>query len=80
MIPLRSFYKTWYRPDLMAVVVVGDIDPEVAEEKVKEYFGRIPEAVNPKTRIEFPVPGKHEPLISVVTDKEATGYSADNVL
>jgi len=73
---LRSFYKTWYRPDLMAVVVVGDIDTKVAEEKVKEYFGTIPKAVNPKSRIEFPVPGNAEPLISVVTDKEATGYSA----
>ncbi len=73
---LRSFYNTWYRPDLMAVVVVGDIDPKVAEEKVKEYFGRIPKASNPKVRVEFPIPGNTEPLISVVTDKEATGYSA----
>ena len=73
---LRSFYSTWYRPDLMAVVVVGDIDPKVAEDKVKEYFGRIPKAVNPKARVEFPIPGNTEPLISVVTDKEATGYSA----
>ena len=73
---LRSFYNTWYRPDLMAVVVVGDIDPKVAEEKVKEYFGRIPKASNPKPRVEFPIPGNTEPLISVVTDKEATGYSA----
>jgi zinc protease len=73
---LRSFYNTWYRPDLMAVVVVGDIDPKVAEEKVKEYFGRIPKASNPIVRVEFPIPGNTEPLISVVTDKEATGYSA----
>jgi len=73
---LRSFYNTWYRPDLMAVVVVGDIDPKVAEEKVKEFFGRIPKSSNPKPRVEFPIPGNTEPLISVVTDKEATGYSA----
>ncbi len=73
---LRSFYKTWYRPDLMAVVVVGDIDPAVAETKVKEYFGRIPKPVDPKPRIEYPIPGNSEPLISVVTDKEATDYSA----
>ena len=37
---LRAFYKSWYRPDLMAVVVVGDIDPVLAENKIKEYFGR----------------------------------------
>ena len=41
----------------MAVVVVGDIDPKLAEEKVKEYFGSIPKAVNPPKRVEFPVPG-----------------------
>jgi len=73
---LRAFYKSWYRPDLMAVVVVGDIDPKLAEEKVKEYFGRIPKAINPTKRVEFPVPDNAEPLISVVTDKEASGYSA----
>jgi len=72
---LRNFYKSWYRPDLMAVAVVGDIDPDVAEKKVKEYFERIPAAVNPGTRKEFAVPGNSEPLISVVTDKEATGYT-----
>ena len=73
---LRAFYKSWYRPDLMAVVVVGDIDPKLAEEKIKEYFNRIPKAANPKKRVEFPVPDNVEPLISVVTDKEAPDYSA----
>ena len=73
---LRAFYKTWYRPDLMAVIVVGDIDPRLAEDKVKEYFGMIPKAVNPKPRIEYQVPDNVEPLISVVTDKEASGFSA----
>ncbi len=51
---LRAFYKSWYRPDLMAVVVVGDIDPSVAEQKIREYFGGIPKPVNPPARIEFP--------------------------
>jgi zinc protease len=74
---LRKFYKSWYRPDLMAVVVVGDIDPAVAESKVKEYFNRIPKAVNPPLRVEYSVPENAEPLISVVTDKEASGYSAN---
>jgi len=73
---LRSFYHTWYRPDLMAVAVVGDIDPDVAEKKVREYFNKVPAAADPKTRKEFAVPGNSEPLISVVTDKEATGYTA----
>jgi zinc protease len=73
---LKAFYKSWYRPDLMAVVVVGDMDPALAEMKVKEYFGAIPKPVNPSARIEFPVPANQEPLISVVTDKEASGFDA----
>ncbi len=73
---LRSFYNTWYRPDLMAVVVVGDIDTKLAEDKIREHFGRIPKKENPKPRIEFPVPENTDPLISVVTDKEASGYDA----
>ena len=74
---LRRFYKTWYRPDLMAVVVVGDIDPALAESKVREYFGRVPNAVNPEKRMEYTVPDNIEPLVSVVTDKEATGYDVE---
>jgi zinc protease len=71
---LRSFYRTWYRPDLMAVVVVGDLDPKLAEEKIREYFGRVSGSKNPRPRVDVPVPGNKEPLISVVTDKEAMGY------
>ncbi|MBK8884626.1 MAG: insulinase family protein [Bacteroidales bacterium] len=73
---LRKFYSSWYRPDLMAVVVVGDIDPVLAESKIKEHFGRIPKAINPPVRVEFPVPDNSEPLISIVTDKEASGFNA----
>jgi len=71
---LRNFYKTWYRPDLMAVVVVGDIDPNLAEEKIKEYFGRVPRIVNADKRVEYSVPDNDEPLISVITDREASGF------
>lgn len=73
---LRSFYNTWYRPDLMAVIVVGDIDPALAESKIKEHFSGIPKAVNARPRINYNVPENDQPLISVVTDKEATGFSA----
>jgi zinc protease len=71
---LRNFYKTWYRPDLMAVVVVGDIDTKLAEEKVKEHFGKIAMPADPVKRIEYSVPANTDPLISVVTDKEASGF------
>ncbi len=72
---LKAFYNTWYRPDLMAVIVVGDIDAETAERKIKEHFGSIPKAEQPKPRIVYPVPGNEEPLVSIVTDREATGYT-----
>jgi zinc protease len=72
---LRDFYRTWYRPDLMAVVVVGDIDPDLAEGKIKEYFGRVPKIDNAEKRVEYGVPDNAEPLISVVTDKEASGFA-----
>ncbi|HOF20792.1 MAG TPA: insulinase family protein, partial [Bacteroidales bacterium] len=71
---LRAFYRTWYRPDLMAVVIVGDIDTKLAEDKIIEHFGRIPRSVNARPRIEYSVPGNDEPLISVVTDREAPGF------
>jgi zinc protease len=73
---LRAFYRSWYRPDLMAVVVVGDIDPALAENKIKEYLGRIPKPVNAPERIESPVPDNSDPLISIVTDREASGLNA----
>jgi len=70
---LRAFYRSWYRPDLMAVVVVGDIDPALAENKIKEYLGRIPKPVNAPERIESPVPDNSDPLISIVTDRGSFG-------
>jgi len=74
---LRDFYRTWYRPDLMAVVVTGDIDPGLAEEKIKEYFNRVPRNDNAAERVEYGVPDNDDPLISVVTDKEASGFSIE---
>ncbi len=74
---LREFYRTWYRPDLMAVVVVGDIDPDLTEEKIQEYFNRVPQNENATERVEYSVPDNDDPLISVVTDKEASGFSVE---
>mgnify|MGYP002171215146 FL=1 len=39
---LVNFYQTWYRPDLQAVIVVGDVDVDYVEGKIKEYFNQIP--------------------------------------
>jgi len=69
---LKKFYKDWYRPDLMAVVAVGDIDPATMEKKIKEQFGKIEKVENPKKREFFDVPDHEETFVSVVTDPEAS--------
>ncbi len=69
---LRRFYRTWYRPDLMGVVAVGDMEPAALEALVQEYFTRIPKAANPLERTVFPVPDHEETLFAITTDPEAT--------
>lgn len=71
---LKSFYKDWYRPDLMAVIVVGDIDPGKAEELIKKYFGANKNPVNERLRIHPEVPPYKKSVAKVITDKEATSY------
>ena len=69
---LRRFYDTWYRPDLMAVVAVGDFDKRQIESLIKRYMGSLPRHTNPQTRTLFPVPQQDSTLISINSDKEAT--------
>ncbi|WP_338811990.1 insulinase family protein [Bernardetia sp. Wsw4-3y2] len=69
---IRNFYNKWYRPDLMAIVAVGDIDVAEMEAKIKETFGSIPKVKNPAERKNFKTPLNKEPLAKVVSDKEAT--------
>lgn len=69
---IRNFYKDWYRPDLMAVVVVGDIDIEQTEKKIIQHFGSIPGLQNPRERVEYEIPDNEEPLVCVASDKENT--------
>lgn len=71
---LRRFYTDWYRPDLMAVVVVGDIDKETAMNYLKKHFATLKMPANPKERFSVPVEPRTEPGAMVVTDKEATNY------
>ncbi len=72
---IRDLYKDWYRPDLQAVVVVGDFDVDVVEGKVKELFAKIPKRENAKERVVYPVPANKEPKIAIVTDPEAQATS-----
>ncbi|HEV8095721.1 MAG TPA: pitrilysin family protein, partial [Burkholderiales bacterium] len=68
---LRQFYRDWYRPDLMAVIVVGDIDKASIEAQIKAHFGSIPPAVSPRLRPSFAVEERPGTSYSVITDPEA---------
>ena len=72
---LRRFYKDWYRPDLMAVVVVGDLEPREAERLVKLYFSDLKNPAKPRPRFESPISARSETEAVVITDKEANGNS-----
>lgn len=72
---LRRFYRTWYRPDLMAVVAVGDFDRDWMEAQIKEKFSQIPPVTAPREREIFRVPDHEETLFAIATDPEATGTS-----
>lgn len=73
---LRRFYRDWYRPDLMAVLAVGDFDPAWISGLIKDHFAGIPSPPNPREREVFPVPDHKETLTSVATDPEATYTTA----
>lgn len=69
---LRRFYRDWYRPGLMAVVTVGDFDPEVVESLIRQHFSGISAPPSARPRVAVEVPDHDEPLFSVATDEEAT--------
>ena len=71
---IRDYYRTWYRPDLMAVAVVGDITPEQALAMVRKHFGDIKPVAGGRPLPAFDFPAYTQDVASVVTDKEATGY------
>ena len=67
---LTQFYKDWYRPDLMAVIAVGDFDTKEVERIIREKFGRIPAVKSPKPRTEFEIPAHKDTKVVIVTDPE----------
>jgi zinc protease len=67
---LRQYYKDWYRPDLMAVIAVGDFDIKQVEGIIREKFGRIPAVKNPKPRTEYDIPAHKDTKVVIVTDPE----------
>ena len=67
---LRQYYHKWYRPDNQAIIVVGDIDVNRTEAKIKELFGGIKLDPNAAKVVPEPVPDNNEPIIIVDKDKE----------
>ena len=74
---LTNFYKTWCRPDLQAVVVIGDVDVDQIEAKLKTIFSDIPAPVDPKEKVYYQLPQNEEPIIGIITDPEATSSSIE---
>ena len=67
---LSRFYRDWYRPDLMAVVAVGDFDRAEVENLLVEHFEGVSGPENPRPRPDYTVPQHDETLFSVLTDPE----------
>jgi zinc protease len=74
------FYHDWYRPDLEAIIVVGDIDVAEIEKKIKTMFSKMPVVESPRERKEFEVPDHKDTKIAIATDKEARMTSVQMVI
>jgi zinc protease len=70
---IKRFYHDWYRPDLMAVIAVGDFDKATVEGLIKQHFGAIPAVKDAKPRPSYDVPPAEGTRFTIATDKEATG-------
>ncbi|MFA5655303.1 MAG: insulinase family protein [Dysgonamonadaceae bacterium] len=68
---IRDYYEKWYRPDLQGIIIVGDIDPDRVEAKVKELFSKIEMPENAAEREYYPVPDNEETIVSIATDPES---------
>jgi zinc protease len=68
---LRDFYHKWYRPDLQAIIVVGDVNTDYVEQIIKTLFADIPKRENPDPRPIYPLQDNEEPIVVILTDPEA---------
>ena len=74
---LTNFYRRWYNPDMQAVIVVGDVDVNQIEQKIKTIFSDVPAPATPTEKILYPVAENAEPVIGVLTDPEATSSTIE---
>ena len=70
---LRDYYKKWYGPDNQAIIVVGDINVDTIEAKIKALWADVPRRENYGERPIYTVNHNDQPLVAIVTDKEAQG-------
>ncbi len=68
---ITRFYNDWYRPDLMAFIVVGDINVDAAEARIKKHFNRLETPGMPRERMAYDIPDHDETLVTIATDKES---------
>ena len=73
---LTNFYKKWYQPHNQAVIVVGDVDVDKVEQKIKDLFGSIP-AAEVIEKFEPTLPDNAEPIVGIITDPEAQNSRVD---
>lgn len=69
---IKDYYAKWYRPDLQSIIIIGDIDVDQIETKIKTLFADIAKPVNPATREFFELPDNDQPLIGIASDPEAS--------
>ena len=73
---LTNFYKKWYQPYNQAVIVIGDVDVDKVEQKIKDIFGSIP-AAEVAVKNEPAIPDNAEPIVGIITDPEAQNSRID---
>src|SRR5262245_41629315 len=69
---LQRFYRDWYRPDLMAVIAVGDFDRAAVETMIKQHFSSLKSPIGERPRPSFDVPDHPATRYTIVTDRETT--------
>lgn len=71
---LRDYYHKWYRPDLQGIIIVGDVDVDAIEARIKEMYADIPTPVDPAKRTLFEIADNEEPIVAICSDPEQTLY------
>ena len=74
---LTNFYHTWYRPDMQALIVVGDVDVDYVEASIKRTFADIPAAENPRQKDVIAIPNNEKPAVGILTDPENRNTSVE---